>query len=77
MSLTGVNEEPGWFAWLSMFPTHTCRLTFYRAVTDNSQRVARCSVTGSAFMYETTGKAHACFVPPSRKKETLTHLLSV
>lgn len=65
MWLTGVN---GWFPRFSMFLAHTCSLTFYRAVTDNSQRVTCRSVTGSAFMHETTGKAHAYFVPPPRKR---------
>lgn len=56
MSLTGVNEEPGWLPHLPMFPTHTSPpITqphfFYRAATDNSQRVTCCVVTGSTFFF--------------------------
>lgn len=69
MSLTGVNEEPGWFPRLPMFPTHTCSLTFYKAATDDSQTVTCCSVTGSAFCFEYVwNDGKSLFVPPPRKR---------
>lgn len=57
MSLTGVNEEAGWFPHLPLFPTHTSLLItqphfFFRAAADNSRRVTCWSVTGSTFCHE-------------------------
>lgn len=72
MSLTGVNEEPGWFPCLPMFPTHTCSLTFFIELLQmipKQLHVAGWQALPFVLnMCETMGKACACFMPPPRRK---------